>query len=302
MFMAIAGERVRAVFKKVERDLSNLASEQRAENVHSFRTSTRRLQTLLEELIAERNRNQKKLLKLLDGIRRRAGKVRNIDVQLAALRSVKIAQEPRRKTQLTQALLELRAKHEKKLRKALTKQNIGEIEKRIRRVAEEFKNKKEAQGKVKREAGRDPLLVARTIMARALVSRAASKAALDESSLHERRILIKRARYAAEFAPKSAEATQIISQLQRLQDALGNWHDWQSLTNTAQKRLGDVRQSSLVAALHNTTGGKLRSAMAALTATVAEQVSPKVVIPPPTRALKAMVKPSSSSEQADSAA
>jgi CHAD domain-containing protein len=294
--MAIAGERVRAVFKKVERDLSNLASEQRPENVHSFRTSTRRLQTLLEELIAKRDRNQKKLLKLLDGIRRRSGRVRNVDVQLTALRSVKIAQEPRRKTQLTQALLELRAKHERKLRKILSKENMHEIEKRIRRAADDVKDK------VKLEAGRDPLQIARTILARAIQSKAGSKAALDERSLHERRILIKRARYAAEFAPRSTEAMQLISQLQRLQDALGNWHDWQSLTNTAQGRLGDVRQSSLVAALHNATGGKLRSAMAALTASVAEQAPTKVPSTVVARPRKAAVKPSAPEEQADSAA
>jgi CHAD domain-containing protein len=294
--MAIAGERVRAVFKKVERDLSNLASEQRPENVHSFRTSTRRLQTLLEELVTKRDRNQKKLLKLLDGIRRRAGRVRNVDVQLTALRSVKIAQEPRRKTQLTQALLELRAKHERKLRKILSKENMHEIEKRICRAADDVKDR------VKLEAGRDPMQVARAILARAIQSKAGSKAALDEKSLHERRILIKRARYAAEFAPKSTEAAQLISQLQRLQDALGNWHDWQSLTNTAQGRLGDVRQSSLVAALHNATGGKLRSAMAALTASVAEQTPQKVPSVPPARLRKATVKPQMSAEQADSAA
>jgi CHAD domain-containing protein len=294
--MAIAGERVRAVFKKVERDLSNLASEQRPENVHSFRTSTRRLQTLLEELVAERDRNHKKLLKLLDGIRRRAGKVRNIDVQLTALRSVKIAQEPRRKTQLTQALLELRTKHERKLRKVLTKESLREIERRIHRASDEVK------GKVKLEARRDPLQIARAILAQAMQPKAGSKAALDENSLHERRILIKRARYAAEFAPRSTEATQLISQLQRLQDAIGNWHDWQSLTNTAEGRLGDVRQSSLVATLRNATGGKLRSAMAALTTSVAEPTPQKAPSVPPARPRKATVKPSTPEEQADSAA
>ena len=45
---------------------------------------------------------------------------------------------------------------------------------------------------------------------------------------------------------------------------MGNWHDWLTLTQTAAKRLGDVNQSSLVAALHNVTGGKFRQAVAAL--------------------------------------
>ena len=68
--------------------------------------------------LPERDRNQKKLVKLLTRLRKRAAKIRDLDAQLGALRSLKVSQEPRRKTQLMQALIELRAEHEKKLRKA----------------------------------------------------------------------------------------------------------------------------------------------------------------------------------------
>jgi len=58
-----------------------------------------------------------------------------------------------------------------------------------------------------------------------------------------------------------------VAELKRLQDALGNWHDWMMLTETATEQLGDMNQSSLVAALNNVTRGKLRQAVAALAAT-----------------------------------
>src|SRR4029077_4410529 len=173
-----------------------------------------------------------------------------LDVQLAALRSLKVPQEPRRKTQLMQGLIELRAKHEKRLQKTLNKQPIREIQKRLKRGAKQ----------VKLEAAGDPLSVARTMLAQ--VVRPAGP--VTEDLLHRYRIVVKRARYAAEFAPRSAEAVQFMAQLKQLQDALGNWHDWLTLTQTAAKRLGDVNQSSLVAALHNVTGGKFRQAVAAL--------------------------------------
>ena len=255
--MPIAPERVQSVFQKLERDLLKLAARQQTENVHSFRTTTRRVQTLLQQLLSERDRNQKKLLKLLNDIRRRAGKVRDLDVQLAALRSLKTPQEPRRKTQLTQGLLELRAKHEKKLRKDLTKGTIREVRKRLRRAA------KEAHV----ESAHDPLVLARQILKRAIPA----TGELDENVLHRYRIAVKSARYAAEFAPKSPESVQFIAQLQRLQDALGTWHDWMTLTNTAAARLGDINQSSLVAAIHNVTGGKFRHAIAALSPAAAVQ-------------------------------
>jgi len=250
--MLIAPERGHLVFRKLERDLLKLSSGQQPESVHGFRTTTRRVQTLLEQLIPEADRNQKKLLKSLDEIRKRAGKVRDLDMQLAALRSLKIPQEPRRKTLLMHGLIELRAKHERKLRKALTKENVREIRKRLRRASRD----------VNLEASRDPLAVAQQMIAQ--VIRPAGP--LTEDVLHQYRILVKRARYAAEFAPKSAEGTRFIAQLKKLQDAIGNWHDWLTLTNTAAGRFGDVNQSSLVAALHNVTGGKFRQAVSVLSA------------------------------------
>jgi CHAD domain-containing protein len=266
--MTIAADRVHSTFKKTKLDLSNLAASVTPESVHRFRTTTRRLQTLIEELASEPNRNQKKLVKLLDGIRKRAGKVRNVDVQLSALRSLKVPQEPRRKTQLMHGLLELRAKHEKKLRKALTRQAIREIEKRLKRASKETEFKEDC----------NPLAVARALLLRAVKTSETSiktKKSDTESTLHDSRILIKRARYVAEFAPKSPEATELISQLKALQDTIGNWHDWQTLTHSAVERLGDVGHSSLVAALHSVAAGKLRSASAALAASSASRATLK---------------------------
>ena len=92
------------------------------------------------------------------------------------------------------------------------------------------------------------------------------KGRVDEEVLHSYRTVVKRARYAAEFAPKSEEATRLVAQLKRLQDALGNWHDWLILTQTAEQHLGGINQSPLVAALQNVMRGKFRHAVAELSA------------------------------------
>ncbi len=248
--MPISPDRSQLVFQKTARALQKLSSTQTAEVVHGFRTTSRRLQTLLNHLLPQRDRNQKKLLKMLNQIRRRAGKVRDLDVPLAALRSLKVPQEPRRKTQLMHGLIELRGKHEKKLRKMLTKSVIRELRKRLKRAAKT----------VRPETSRDALKIAQAMLDQ--VVRPAGP--LREDVLHQYRTAMKRARYAAEFAPKSAESAQFIAQVKKLQDALGNWHDWLILTEAAAKRLGDVNQSSLVALLHNITGGKFRQAVAAV--------------------------------------
>lgn len=248
--MAISSQQVQRIFRKTERELERLSSDKHPKAVHSFRTSSRRLETLLEDIAPRRSRHGKKLLKILNGIRRQAGKVRDLDVQIEALRSLKVPQEPRRKTRLMQSLLELRLKREGKLRKLLHKQDIRDIHRRLKQVHKSFEL----------DSARDPLAVARQILASAI----ASGSTMDEEKLHRCRIAVKRARYAAEFAGKSPAATEFIVQLQRMQDALGNWHDWQLLTETAKRRLGEVNQSSLVAVLHNVTRGKFRQAIKSL--------------------------------------
>jgi CHAD domain-containing protein len=248
----MAKDPIQSVFQKLERDLGKVSSKQNAENVHRFRSAARRLETLLEELLPKQKRAHHKLLRALGRIRKRAGKLRDLDVQLTALRSLKIPQEPRRKSQLMNSLIELRAEHEKKLRKALNKEAVREIRRRLKRAAKE----------VKSASVGNPLAVARKMLGQP--PHPDSRGTLTEDLLHHYRIIGKRARHIAELAPPSAEATQFITQLKHMQDAAGDWHDWFTLTHTAAKRLGDVHESSLVAALHNVTGAKFRNAVMAL--------------------------------------
>jgi CHAD domain-containing protein len=254
--MAISPDRGKSIFRKTEKELVRLSSGRRAEAVHGFRTAARRLQILLEQLVANNNRKHKKLLKILNRIRKSAGKVRDIDVQLEALRSLKVPQEPRRKTQLVQALIELRARHERKLYKLMKKQDIRGLRKRLRRAHES----------VSFDSSLDPLSVSRQM----LRSVSIPQGPVDEEALHRYRLVVKRARYAAEFAPKSVESNKFLAELKRLQDSLGSWHDWLTLTQTAAERLGDVNESSLVAVLHNVTRGKFRHAVSAVTAAKSE--------------------------------
>jgi CHAD domain-containing protein len=248
--MSVAAEHISSVFEKLERDLVKLSSKQTAPSVHNFRIGASRVQTLFQQLLPESDRNQKKLLKMFSRMRKRAGKIRDLDVQLAALRSLKVSQEPRRKTHLMNTLIELRTEHEKKLRKVLTKDEVREIRKRLRRAHKDLRV----------DQIRDPLKTARQMLAQV----ARPQGAPTAEQLHRYRIVTKRARYVAEFAPKSAEAEEVMAQLKRAQDALGDWHDWLTLEHTAAQRLGDVHESSLVAVLHNLAGSKFRRAVSTL--------------------------------------
>jgi CHAD domain-containing protein len=276
--MAISNDRGKFLFKKIERDLLRLRKGYDADQIHSFRTTTRRLQVLLEQLQPPSDRNSKKLLKQLSRIRRRAGRIRDIDVQLAALRSLKIPLEPRRKTSLVQKLVDLREEREAQLGKLLKKRRVSEIARRVRRCS-----RRANLGDVK-----EPYKVAQALWA----SACDGKSRIDEETLHRYRIAVKRARYAAEFAPKSSETARFIAQLKNLQNVLGRWHDWFLLTQSAAQHLGDLHQSSLVAALHNITRGKFREASAELSAMLGKPGDLRLV-PAPAHAGKTARGPAS---------
>jgi CHAD domain-containing protein len=230
--------------------MSKLARKPGPENVHRFRTSSRRVEVLVSDLAAGRSGNDKKLLKLLRRLRKKAGRVRDLDVQSTALRSLKFPQEPGRKSQLMRTLAEERAKREEKLAKALDKQTMAEVRKRLKRTAASLQIPKNT----------DPLNLARKEMNDLGVD----PGNVTEKTLHQFRIAGKRVRYVAEFAGKNADATAFVNLLKQMQDVIGDWHDWVQLADRAEKLFGGVQDSALAAALRNITRAKFRQAVTTL--------------------------------------
>jgi len=273
--MSVDHERSRLAFERLNRQLTRLARKTAPESVHKFRTYGRRVEALLDELVAEPNRNDRKLVKLLGRLRKKAGRVRDLDVQIAALRNLKIPSEPARKTQLLQTLAEERILREQKLAKAFDAGTIDELQKRIKRSARHAHLSNDS----------DPLGLAK----RQLAQLGRERGPLTEKLLHQYRIVGKRARYLAELAGKDQEAARLVQQLKRMQDVLGDWHDWLKLSQRAEGLFGSVQDSPLVAALHNVTGAKFRQAINVLTETrgaLAEKT-------PVTTLRKASARPSS---------
>jgi CHAD domain-containing protein len=176
-------------------------------------------------------------------------------------------------------LIELRGQQEKKLRKAVDDDTVREIRKRLKRAGKNFNPEKSG----------DPLAAARRML-----DGIRADAPVTEALLHQYRILSKRARYAAEFARESPEAAQFIAGIKRIQDALGDWHDWLTLTQTATEHLGEVRESSLVAELHNVTGAKFRHGVTILSQMRGARGSAKPTAAAPGSAPAAKIRPSTS--------
>ncbi|HUJ95171.1 MAG TPA: CHAD domain-containing protein [Terriglobales bacterium] len=234
----------RETFRKLGRRLTKLSRKPAVENVHDFRISSRRVETILQELAPHPSRNSKKLVKLLGRLRKKAGRVRDLDAQIAALRSLKIPQDPQRRTQLLRTLVEERAQREEKLAKAFDQKTVAEVRKRL-----------------KRAAGRLPANLQQNALAlamRRVQHLVADRGPVTEKTLHRYRIVGKRARYLAELAGKDPASAQFITQLKRLQDVLGDWHDWLQLTARAEALFPEAAGSAFLAALRNVTRAKFR--------------------------------------------
>lgn len=240
----------RRAFDRLGRQFSRLRKKTSPDAVHKLRTASRRVEALLSEVVPQPDRNDRKLLELLAAIRRKAGKVRDLDVQMAALESLKIPGGNGDKTRLVEALTEERRKSEKKLSRSWDRKTEKEIRRRASRAASQLDRVKDA--------------VPFALASKRLAELGRSHFPLTERGLHQYRIVGKRARYIAELDSSDPQARQLVEQLKSVQDVIGNWHDWLKMTQKAEKLLGGARELALVAMLQNLTRAKYRTALDAV--------------------------------------
>jgi CHAD domain-containing protein len=251
--MPIDLKRSRLAFQRLGRELTKLAKNPAPASVHKFRTNSRRVEALLSEVAPKLKRHDKKLLKLLSRLRKKAGRVRDLDVEIAALRSLKIPEGNGHKSQFVDALVQERGKREHKLAKAFNRETADELRKRLKCAANEIDIPKNTE----------PL----TLTLGKLAKLGRDHVTLTEKTLHQYRIIGKRARYIAELADQDAEAQRVVDQLKHMQDVIGDWHDWLKLTEKAEALFGGVRDSALVAMLRNVTQAKFRQSVDAVAET-----------------------------------
>jgi CHAD domain-containing protein len=246
--MPVDQKRTASLFRKLSRLARKLTSEAQPEHVHQFRTTTRRIETMFNELVSKPGRNERKLLKQLAKIRKRAGRVRDLDVQVEALRTFKIGRDGEDKRTLLGVLAADRARYEKKLVSALDEERLGDLRKRLRRAA------------------KDPHLHDTTIQPaskalRMFAQLARKQGEVTEAVLHQYRLRCKRIRYVAEMAGEDPLAEAVVEQLKAIQDTAGEWHDWDTLTLRAEALFSNTPSAPVIAALRAARHSKLVEAM-----------------------------------------
>jgi len=243
-----AEKQARTVFARMNHYLGQLPKDSKRENVHRFRTNSRRVEALVSDLAPESG-NKRKLVKLLSKLRKKAGRLRDLDVQIAFLKELKVPDRQNHRAQLLQTLVEEQAHRSKKLGKHFDREKIRELCRRLERVEPHLALQ-----------GLDPLRLAMTRLPRP------GHMPLSEKTLHAYRIAAKQARYVAELAQGSPRAELFITELKQAQDEIGQWHDMLKLTERAAALFGGVHDSPLVSLLENLTRARFKRAGRALVA------------------------------------
>ena len=253
-----------ALERRVQRALRAAGKEPNPDNVHRLRTSIRRAEVLLAGQLPASHKRVEKLHRELQKVRRRAGKVRDIDVQLTALNSLDLGRPDNGREQLARFLKDKREKRVKKLELALDSDSRSRLRRHLSAVGKDLRGQNRGH-----KSGNKAAKHLRKMLAKLLRS-ASEPQTFTQENLHGFRMQCKRARYAAEQSDEKTNAP-LIERLKQMQDAIGTWHDWLTLGATASKRL-TATPSPLLAALRNITQSKLWEAVH-----VCRQTLPEVI-------------------------
>jgi CHAD domain-containing protein len=206
------------------------------EAVHALRTGSRRLQAMLEAMLhedvaASLQQPAKGWLRQLKQVRRTAGTVRDLDVHRKLLEHW-IANENsplEKQAGVLDAWLKGRRKH-----------LASDMQKKIGKRQQELEQRQAAFLAALVSVPLEGMGGPRSADAVALeqfVRASDAMPSLDAENLHDFRKATKKARYVAESGSAGQEYSNVAKALKRVQDAIGDWHDWVCLSQEADAAL-----------------------------------------------------------------
>ena len=229
--------------------------------VHRVRTSSRRVQAMLEAMLREApavvmqqvGQPARAMLRPLKQIRRAAGPVRDLDVHRKLLENWLGEGEPKpgdgndspgHSPDLGNDANVLRAQAEKLdtwlkgERKHLAHGMQKQIRKRLQGLAQQRSTLWTAIAQILPGTQRPPR-GADCVALEDFVRAADAMPLLDAENLHDFRKATKKARYVAESGAQGQSYSGVAKALKRIQDAIGEWHDWLCLAEEAKTALGE---------------------------------------------------------------
>src|SRR5882724_4780119 len=183
--MSLLEERIKGLSEDLSSTISKLANDASPTAVHRLRTTVRRIESLISYSHPDLGKKQERVLEDLAGLRKRAGKVRDMDVQMGLLGQLANGSIASDRRVLMELLKEKRVRQAKRLSTAVRKLAGEKFFSQMGRIA-----KKSAAGPSDANRPMAPLQEAKTQLA-GLAAEFASRPTLKPRRLHDARIKLK---------------------------------------------------------------------------------------------------------------
>jgi CHAD domain-containing protein len=225
-------ERIHDSSRQVTKFLRKNPRQPGSDAIHKLRKSARSLETTFTTLGLQANRKTRRLLRDLKSVRKRAGKLRDMDVLTADALAVKPDSEQDCQVQLLEYLGAQRNKYAKELRQA--------VDWAGRRFRRQLKRTTKHVEKLLRRADNKPTGAKATqmTMARALMlsSDLSSPVRLNRDNLHPYRLKVKELQNVLRLSDQT-RGEEFLDDLGEVKDAIGEWHDREELIAIAARFL-----------------------------------------------------------------
>jgi CHAD domain-containing protein len=255
--MTLLEKRTKRLSDSLSSSIGRLTKDVSPKYVHRLRTTVRRIETLQAFTRPDLNKKQKNAMDELAAVRKRAGKIRDVDVQMDLLGAIANRSAGGDRKALADLLKRRRAKQATRLQAELRGLKDSKFFSHLKRITAK------AASSQRRRASAAPLQQARQDLSK-LGSKFAGLDTLKPSVMHSLRIRLKGVRYVAELGVESAEQRNFLSEVRTVQGALGAWHDWEELARTAEDQFGNRANCPLLVEVQALLAAKYAAAKAAV--------------------------------------
>lgn len=258
--MTLLEKQIKNLSSGLSSSMAKVAKEISPKFVHRLRTTIRKAESLVDYASPDLGRKQEKAMKALAGLRKRAGKVRDLDIQMDLLGAIGNGSTAHDRKVLLEFMKDKRARQAERLAWLVEKVQGTKLFSHLDRVAEGIK-----ESAASLESPEAPLARAERQLS-ALGADFARQRNAKPDLLHQVRIQMKMIRYLAALGEDSAEQQHFLEELKSVQDALGAWHDWEELSKTVEKHFGDRVNCPLLLETRALLAARYAAARAAVTA------------------------------------
>ncbi len=256
--MALDAERAAKPVRRLRKLLKKMPAVANVDDIHHFRTSSRRLEATIYALSLDSGHSGRQVLRQISKLRKRAGKVRDMDVLTHYLSSVSPPKEEKEcYVRLIEHLGVQRLKYAKKFDSA-RQEYASQLSKSLKRTSRQIEKFLPSIGK--KVPDNDEAIADVTASALTLLTALAKPARLGKVNLHPYRLEVKELRNVLQMSEKS-DREDFVLKLGEVKDAIGEWHDREELVVIAKTVLVHGANCRLPNGLRQIADGKYQNAI-----------------------------------------